>query len=132
KARFKFMVDEYGAEKVREMIEATLGRRLEDLREEPRPVGRTDHMGIHPQKQEGLYYIGFPVFPGVLSGEQLIAVAGVVDSYGGEIRLTRGENLIVTHVPEARVGEDRNRSGGDRLNPDLDPIPGESHRLTGG
>lgn len=131
KARFKFMVDEYGAEKVREMIEQTLGHPLEELREEPRPIGRTDHMGIHPQKQDGLYYIGFPVFPGVLSGEQLIAVADVVDSYGGEIRLTREQNLIVTHVPGARLGEIERRMDEIGLTLNLNPIRGTSIGCTG-
>jgi len=90
---------------VREMIERHLGRRLEDLAENPAPVGRTDHMGLHPQKQAGLYYLGYPVFPGILSGGLMIAAAEVVDSYSGEIRLTREQNLIITHVPEARVAE---------------------------
>jgi sulfite reductase (ferredoxin) len=50
KARFKFKVDDDGPESIREQLEAHLGRRLEDLEENPQPKGRTDHMGIHRQK----------------------------------------------------------------------------------
>jgi ferredoxin-nitrite reductase len=131
KARFKFMVDEYGAEKVRELIEAQLGRPLEDLEEEPRPVGRTDHMGIYPQKEAGLFCMGFPVFPGLISGEQLVAVADVAEAVGGEIRLTREQNLILTHVPEARLAEVERRMEGIGIPLQVNPIRGTSIGCTG-
>jgi ferredoxin-nitrite reductase len=131
KARFKFMVDEYGPEKVRELIEAKLGRRLTDLEENPVPVGRTDHLGIHPQKQPGLFWIGFPVFPSNLSGEQLIAIADVVDSYGGEVRLTREQNLIVSHVPEALLPEVEQRMAGIGLTLAVNRLRGTSIGCTG-
>jgi len=54
KARFKFMVDEYGPEAIREMVERRLGRRLERM---AAPLFRgddeTDHLGVHPQRQTG-------------------------------------------------------------------------------
>src|SRR5438132_1032052 len=58
KARLKFMVDDYGPEGVREAVEKQLGRQLEDLQQVPKPVGSTDHLGAHRQKQDGRYYIG--------------------------------------------------------------------------
>src|SRR5205823_2108724 len=62
KARLKFLVDDYGPERVRAEIEKRLDRRLEDLAAVPTPAGHTDHLGIHAQKQDGRYYVGFPVF----------------------------------------------------------------------
>jgi len=131
KARFKFMVDEYGPEKVREMAEARLGRRFRDLAVDPQPIGRTSHLGIHRQRQEGLYYIGFPCFPGLMSGEQMVRIADLADSIGGEIRLTREQNFILTHVPEARVSEvvDRVAEIGFRLGDH--PLRGQSIACTG-
>jgi sulfite reductase (ferredoxin) len=111
KARFKFMVDDDGPEVIRERLEEHLGRRLEDLEEVPQPVGRTDHMGVHRQKaaageRADLHYIGFPVFPGLMTGEQMIQVADLmeqVSSGQSEFRITREQNFIITHVPEAEV-----------------------------
>ncbi len=105
KARFKFMVDDYGPEGMRDLIEARLGRRLEDLAEEPKPLPETDHMGIHAQKQPGLNYIGFPVKMGVVTGNQLIQIADIAESVGGDVRLTRQQNFIVAGVPDVRVDD---------------------------
>jgi sulfite reductase beta subunit-like hemoprotein len=107
KARFKFMVDDDGPESIREQLEQHLGRKLEDLVVNPQPIGRTDHMGIRPQKtvdggRSDLHYIGFPVFPGLMSGEQMCQVADLIEPYG-EFRITREQNFIVSHVPEAEV-----------------------------
>ncbi len=104
KARLKFMVDDVGPEQYWLLVEERLGRKLEDFAA-PIPIGETEHTGIHPQKQDGLYYIGFPAFLGVMTGEQMIRVANLAESYGGDIRLTRQQNFILTHVPEARLDE---------------------------
>lgn len=105
KARLKFLVDDYGAEGVRTAVEEKLGRKLEDIVESPRPSGHTDHLGIHRQKGEGLHYVGFPVMIGQVTGAQTIQIAELVASFGGDIRLTRQQNFILTGVPEARLDE---------------------------
>lgn len=105
KARLKFLVDDYGPEELRARVEARLGRRLEDLVEPPRPIGRTDHLGVHPQKQAGRAYIGFPVFLGQVTGEQTVQLADLAAELGGDVRITRQQNVILTGVPLARVDE---------------------------
>src|SRR5438477_5947728 len=45
KARMKFMVDDYGADGVREAVEKQLGRPLEPLKEVPKPVGSGGQRG---------------------------------------------------------------------------------------
>jgi len=99
KARLKFMVDDIGAEGMLERVETKLGRTLE--RYDLPPVGAhpSAHIGVHPQK-DGRRYIGLPVPLGLSSGDQLIAVADLVESFGGDIRLTRQQNLIVTGVAD--------------------------------
>jgi sulfite reductase beta subunit-like hemoprotein len=104
KARMKFMVDDIGAEGMLERVEAKLGRTLERFELPPIDVQPSAHLGVHPQKQEGLSYIGVPVQLGLTSGDQLIAVADLVDSFGGDVRVTRQQNLIVTGVPDERIG----------------------------
>ncbi len=104
KARFKFMVDDYGPERLRQMIEQALGRKLEDYPETPRPIGFTNHMGIHEQK-DGRYYIGVPVLAGQMQGEHLLALADWLETFGGDFRITRQQNFILTSVPESKVDD---------------------------
>jgi sulfite reductase beta subunit-like hemoprotein len=100
KARLKFMVDDIGAEGMLERVEAQLGRTLERFDLPPIDAQPSAHIGVHAQKQDGLSYIGVPVPLGLASGDQLIAIADLVESFGGDIRLTRQQNLIVTGVSD--------------------------------
>ena len=65
-----------------------------------------DHVGIHPQKQDGLSYVGASVLRGRLSGEQLEAAADLADRFGGgSLRATVAQNLIFTNVPTGQANE---------------------------
>ena len=68
---------DFGAEGMRAETERMLGYRLEDLPEPPRRTSDTEHLGINPQKQDGLAYIGFPAYLGRMDGDQMVAVADV-------------------------------------------------------
>jgi sulfite reductase beta subunit-like hemoprotein len=105
KARLKFMVHDLGAEAFRARVEERLGRRLDDGAVPPAPEDEHDHTGIHAQKQEGLFYAGFPVHLGLMNGETMLRLADLVETWGGEIRLTRRQNFILSDIPEARVQE---------------------------
>jgi ferredoxin-nitrite reductase len=105
KARMKFMVDDYGAEGMRAKVEERLGRSLGDGKA-PAAGPAADHMGVHEQKQPGLYHVGVPVPVGIARGEQLIAIAELIRaSAGADARITKQQNLILTNVPEARVDD---------------------------
>src|SRR5579862_9290321 len=99
KARLKFMVDDIGADGMLERVETKLGRTLERYELAPIEAHPSAHIGVHPQK-DGRRYIGLPVPLGLSSGDQLIAVADLVESFDGDIRLTRQQNLIVTGVTD--------------------------------
>jgi ferredoxin-nitrite reductase len=131
KARLKFMIDDYGPEKFREMVEERLGRKLSDLSRVPTPKGETGHIGIHPQKQPGLYYVGFPVSLGLVKGEQMVRIAKVAESYGGDIRLTRQQNFILTHIPEPRLAEVIERMTEIGFSPNVNHIRALSVACTG-
>jgi ferredoxin-nitrite reductase len=105
KARLKFLVDDYGAEGVRTAIEQKLGRKLDDLTATVPDGVRVDHIGVHQQKQDGQVYVGVPVFAGQVTNVQLGQIADLAASYGGDVRLTRQQNFIMTNVPAARVDE---------------------------
>ena len=111
KARLKFMIDDYGVEAFRELVEHRLGYALETLSELPLPDADSDHMGIHEQKADGRLYVGFPVYLGVMSGRQMRLLADLAGSFGGDIRLTRRQNFILTGIPRVRLDEVVARAG---------------------
>ncbi len=105
KARLKFMIDDYGPEEFRRLVETRLGFALEDLAATPLPETESDHMGIREQKQPGLNYVGFPVHLGLMSGRQMREIAALTASFGGDIRLTRRQNFIITGIPAAQLDD---------------------------
>src|SRR5690606_7489937 len=128
---FKFMVDDHGPEGIRAKLEEHLGRELTTLKSEPQPIGRTDHMGINPEKEDGLHYIGFPVFPGLISGEQMSAVADVAEEYGRDVRLTREQNFIISGVPTHDIDRVIKAVEEIGFSLDVNPIKGHSIGCTG-
>ncbi len=104
KARLKFMIDDIGPEGMRERVETRLGRRLDDF--ELPPAGEfRDHVGVHAQRQPGLSYVGAPVHLGLISGDQMIAVADLAERLGGDVRVTRQQNFVLAGVREAELDD---------------------------
>jgi ferredoxin-nitrite reductase len=103
KARLKFMIDDLGVEEFRRRVEERLGKKLEDFSDTVTPEAESNHLGVNEQRQAGLYYIGFPILSGRITGEQMIHVAKLAEREGGEIRLTQQQNLILAHIPRDRV-----------------------------
>jgi sulfite reductase (ferredoxin) len=65
-----------------------------------------DHVGIHPQKQAGLSYVGAAVLRGRLSGDQLAAAAELAERFGdGQLRTTIMQNLLFINIPSQRTRE---------------------------
>src|SRR5437016_13174046 len=92
RARLKFLFLRHGwtARDFQQELESRLGFPLDPAVEETPPddVYR-DHVGIHPQKQPGLFYIGSAVLRGRITAEQMRAAAELADRCGsGELRTT--------------------------------------------
>ena len=107
RARLKFLLADWGAEKFRSVLEEKLGRPLEHLAEPELPEDRrTDHLGIHPQRQPGLFYVGAPVIGGRLTSDKIRTLADLAERYGsGTVATTNKQNVIVLDVPEAKVAD---------------------------
>ena len=107
RARIKFLVDEWGVERIRAEVERRLGRSFPSSVEPAGPVDpHRDHLGVHPQAQAGLYSLGATTLRGRLTGDQMIAVADIADRFGsGALRCTNRQNVIVLDVPDAQVDE---------------------------
>jgi sulfite reductase beta subunit-like hemoprotein len=130
KARMKFMVDDYGPEEMRAKVEARLGRRLDD-RAAPAPDGYADHMGVHEQKQPGLFHVGVPVPLGIVKADQLLAIADLAASAGADIRLTKQQNAVVGGVPAERLDEVVGALGDIGLPVDANPLRATAIACTG-
>jgi precorrin-3B synthase len=107
RARIKFLVDEWGVERIRAEVEQRLGRSYPTSVVPADPVDpHRDHLGIHPQVQAGLYYLGATTLRGRFTGDQMIAVADIADRFGsGALRCTNRQNIVVLDVPDAQVDE---------------------------
>ncbi|WP_224333599.1 nitrite/sulfite reductase [Haloprofundus halobius] len=115
-ARIKFLVDEWGAEKMRrvlqeEYVDWELPTAGEDLRDEYSynsgytTGGHSDHVGVHEQN-DGNYYVGLDVLVGRMGAADVLELADLADEYGsGEVRLTQRQNAIVTDVPEENLDD---------------------------
>jgi sulfite reductase (ferredoxin) len=65
-----------------------------------------DHVGIHPQKQPGLCYVGASVLRGRVTGEQLEQAAELAERFGsGSLRCTISQNLVLVDVPKEKAHE---------------------------
>ena len=109
KARLKYVLDAWGFPKFLEAVEAVLGAPLTRVAAEkipPRPaVDRMAHVGVHPQKQPGLNWIGVALPAGKLTAAQMRGLADLSRQHGdGDIRLTVWQNLLLSGVADAAVG----------------------------
>jgi ferredoxin-nitrite reductase len=108
KARLKYVLDAWGFEKFLGAVEEKLGEKLTRVAGdaiEPQPIfDRHAHIGAHPQKQPGLYWVGVVLPVGKLSAPQMRKIAELAREMGdGDIRLTVWQNLLISGVPEAKV-----------------------------
>ena len=98
KARFKWLVNKWGVEKIKGMLEEKLGRPFEPYKA-PAFLYNSNHEGIQPQRQEGKYYINIPLLGGRLSSEDMVHLADIAEDYGiGELRLTPTQNVIIPDI----------------------------------
>ena len=106
RARLKFLVADWGVDKVREVLEKKyLGRRLLDGPEAPPSrASHRDHVGVHRQN-DGLMYVGFPMLAGRTNADQVAAIAAISRRHGkGRVRLTTTQQkMVILDIPEARV-----------------------------
>jgi sulfite reductase (ferredoxin) len=100
KARLKFLVNDWGVEKFRDVLETEyLHRKLIDGPPPQLPARPIDHVGVHPQN-DGLAYVGATPIAGRVSGTMLARLADLAEQYGsGRVRLTAFQKVLVLDVP---------------------------------
>src|SRR6516164_7614889 len=110
KARLKYVLDAWGIDRFLSATEEKLGGKLvrvplEAMRSRP-AFDRAAHVGVHPQKQPGLHWIGVALPLGRLAPGQMRRLAALANDLGdGDIRLTVWQNLLLSGVPTERIEE---------------------------
>ncbi|MFD5448923.1 sulfite reductase SirA [Streptomyces sp. NPDC003470] len=105
RARLKFLVADWGAEKFRQVLEDEyLKRKLTDGPAPADPAGRwRDHIGVHRQK-DGRHYVGFAPRVGRVDGTTLTKVADLAEAHGStRVRTTVEQKMIILDVEEGQV-----------------------------
>lgn len=107
-ARLKYLLDKWGFEKFLAEVEKQLGKPMRrfPLGEcEPRhEVSKHGHIGIFPQKQPGLSYVGISLPVGRITCAQMRGLADIAERYGSRtLRLTVWQNLIISDIPNEKI-----------------------------
>jgi ferredoxin-nitrite reductase len=105
-ARMRYLVQELGPEAFRAALDERTNFTLEPAGRELTSRFRGDHVGVHPQKQAGLVYVGCSVPVGRMHGIELVELARLAETYGdGDVRIGTDQNFIVSGVSEDRLDE---------------------------
>ena len=119
-ARLKFLVKDWGAERIREVLEKEFleGDPLPDgPAPVPRPLAERDHVGVHEQR-DGRVFVGFAPRAGRVAGHQLRIVADLADRFGdGQLAATAQQKLVDPRRgsrPRRRAGDAPRRAGPPR------------------
>src|ERR1700738_3062460 len=109
KARLKYVIDGMGMEKFLTLVEEKLGQAFTRVPPEalaPRPAfDRMAHIGVHPQTQAGVSWIGVALPLGKVTCEQMRGLAKISHDLGdGDIRLTVWQNLLIPGVRDENIG----------------------------
>ena len=121
KARLKYVLDAWGFDKFLAEVEKKLGAPLVRLSADqvsaPNPQDRQAHVGMHPQKQPGLVWIGVVLPVGKLTCQQMRGLARIAREFGdGDIRLTVWQNLLISGVAAAKAEGSRSEAASHRPN----------------
>lgn len=104
KPRLRDVLHQFGVESYLEAVEQRLSEPLQVSSAAIAPTDRLmleyGHLGVHPQRQPGLFYIGVGVPLGRLATGQLRKLAALSAQYGcGELRLTPWQNVLIADIP---------------------------------
>lgn len=105
RARFKFLVADWGAARVTEEVRNRLKWKPDPAEEWLHPVdAESDHFGVHEQKQPGLHYVSVSCLGGRISSKDMVRVIELAAKFGsGDVRATNKQNILILNVPAENV-----------------------------
>ncbi|OIP68599.1 MAG: precorrin-3B synthase [Oscillatoriales cyanobacterium CG2_30_40_61] len=115
KPRMKHLLKDWGVEKYIEAVKTELEYPLEQIIDaentvletlNPLPSQPYAHLGIHPQKQAGLSYLGLSLKLGKLSIDQLLELVEISKTFGSDqLRLTPWQTILIPDIPDEKIAE---------------------------
>jgi len=108
KSRLMYLLDELGLEGYREAVLAEFsglgGEAFSHDGSHRVTRAPRSGLGVHPQQQDGLHWVGLSVPVGRLDAEAMAELAAVASRHGsGELRLTEAQNVLIPNVPADRL-----------------------------
>ncbi|KAL2944163.1 Ferredoxin--nitrite reductase chloroplastic, partial [Bienertia sinuspersici] len=108
KCRMMWLIDELGIEAFRAEVEKRMPNQVLERASSEELVDkkweRREYLGVHPQKQEGLSFVGLHVPVGRLQADDMEELARISDEYGsGELRLTVEQNIIIPNIENSKI-----------------------------
>lgn len=108
KTRMMWLIDELGIEAFRSEVEKRMPQqKLERASPEDlikKEWERREMLGVHPQKQEGLSFVGIHIPVGRVQADDMDELACLADEYGtGELRLNVEQNIIIPNVKNSKL-----------------------------
>jgi ferredoxin-nitrite reductase len=108
KARLKYVLDAWGFAKFLDEVEKEYGAPLRrvalDRFDPPNRDDRWAHVGFHPQKQAGRYFVGVVLPVGRMTVDQVHGLAAIAERFGSAtIRLTVWQNLLISDIAERDI-----------------------------
>jgi len=147
KSRLMYLIDQLGLDDYRQAVLDTWTAIALDLPAEHRGdpsaafphdgshlVDRAprDGLGVQPQKQAGLHWVGLHVPMGRLDAAAMLELARLARSHGsGELRLTEAQNALLVNVPGERLEPLLAEPLLQRFRPDPSPLQAEAVSCTG-
>ena len=136
KSRLMYLLDELGLEGYREAVLAEFsGLGGEAFSHDgTHRVTRAPRsgLGVHPQQQDGLHWVGLSVPVGRLDAQAMAELAVVARRHGsGELRLTEAQNVLIVNVPEERLQALLAEPLLQRFSPTPGPLMAEAVSCTG-
>jgi ferredoxin-nitrite reductase len=108
KPRLKHLLQDKGVEwylqQAQSYLPFSLLKLLKPTLHKSRNPKNYNHLGVHPQQQPGLSYIGIVLPLGQLLSKQLRSLTDLAQNYGsGTLRLTPWQNLLISDIPNSSI-----------------------------
>lgn len=98
------LLEDWGVERFRSELERRVGYPLLRSGVDDELGCGSDHIGVFPQREMGLSYVGLLIPGGRMTAAQLRELGRLAGEYGnGEARLTQGQNVILVNIPDERL-----------------------------
>ncbi|MFD2671932.1 nitrite/sulfite reductase [Marinicrinis sediminis] len=132
RARLKFLIADWGPEKFQEKLIEQIGDMPTSGEDKTVGWNAAYFDGVHPQKQDGLSYVGLNIPVGRLDAQELEELARIADEFGdGTIRTTMSQNIIIPGVPSDKIDAMLKASIFERLTPNPNRFMSRTVSCTG-